>query len=344
MIKIIGIGFLGLGTVGSKVLGFIQENQMVAGEKVDIKFEVHSIYVRDLIKKRDVDVSGINMTSHYEEVISNPNIQICIECMGGAGTDKTYEIISAAMKNGKHVIMSSKKCLALYMNQIIEAANYYNIQLRFEATVGGAIPICRTLMNMSRNDQINKMYGIVNATTNYVLSSMEQSNTEFEQALRIAKEKGLAENDSSEDITGWDATYKMSILARVGMHLDIGCEKLTPVSTNIMAGRKVSKDTSIRQAFYLERHEDNKVSYYVGPVEVQKNSILGNVKDNFNIIFTDSSSSGLRAYYGRGAGGEETAAAMYEDLLDIVKRCYWFEPAKKVECRKIEINETMMTE
>jgi hypothetical protein len=152
------------------------------------------------------------------------------------------------------------------------------------------------------------------------------------------------ENDSSEDIDGWDATYKMSILARLGMHLNIDCEKLTPVSINIVDHSKVSKDTSIRQVFYLERQGDNSISYYIGPVEIQTNSILGNVKDNFNIIFVDSSSSGLRAYYGRGAGGVETASAMYEDLLDIVKRCYWFEPAKKVECRRIEINETMMTE
>lgn len=344
MTKRIGIGFLGLGTVGSQLLALIQENRIIAEEKQDIVFEVHSIFVRDLNKKRDADVSGINLTTSYEEVINNPNIKICIDCMGGSGADITYEIISTAIKKGKHVIMSSKKCFALYMNSIIEAANYNNVQLRFEATVGGAIPVCRTLMNMAGNDKINKMYGIVNATTNYVLSSMEKSDIDFESALAIAQEKGLAENDSSEDITGWDAAYKMSILARVGMHLDIDCEKLTPVSTTMMDDYRVSKNTRIRQVFYLERQEDNSISYYIGPIKLQKNSILGNVKENFNIIFVDSNSSGLRAYYGRGAGGVETASAMYEDLFDIVKRCYWFERADKVECRNIEIIETMMTE
>jgi homoserine dehydrogenase len=349
MTKIIGIGFLGLGTVGSQVLNLIKENQLLIEETYHIKFVVHSILVRDIDKKRDVDVSGIYMTSDYEEVIQNPNIQVCFECMGGAGNHKTYEMIKAAINNGKHVIMSSKKCLALYMNQIIEASNSNKVQLRFEATVGGAIPICRTLMSMSKNNGIKKMYGIVNATTNYIVSLMERTQMNFDKALELAKEKGFAENDPSEDIDGWDALYKMSILSRVGMNIDIACDKLTPVSIRSTvdkrkALRKITTNNKVRQIFYIERLENNNISYYIGPVELEMNSMLSSVKENYNMIFVESRNSGLRAFYGKGAGGIETASVMYEDLLDIFKNSFRFEAAKKVKCKNIEIMESMLEE
>lgn len=335
----VGIGFLGLGTVGEQVLALIKEKQFIDEEKLNIEFEIHSIFVRDINKKRNVDVTGIHMTSNYEEVINNPNIQVCFECMGGAGADKTIEIVTAAIKKGKHVIMSSKKCLAQNMNQILEAANYYNVQLRFEATVGGAIPICRSIMNMSKKNKIIRMFGIVNATTNYVISLMEQSDIDFNRALEIARGKGITENDSSEDIDGWDSVYKMKILTRIGMNLDIDCKEIFPDSSNTIERCKISDDASVRQIFYIERQEDNRVLYYIGPAELEKNSIMGNVRENYNVIFVDSSCSGLRAYYGKGAGGKETASVMYEDLLDIYKQCYWFETSDEAVCKKINIKE-----
>lgn len=343
MIRKVGIGFLGLGTVGEQVLALIKEKQLVE-EELNIEFEIHSIFVRDTNKKRNVDVTGIYMTSNYEEVINNPNIQVCFECMGGAGADSTVEIVTAAMKKGKHVIMSSKKCLAQNMNQILEAANYYNVQLRFEATVGGAIPICRTIMNMSKKNKITRMFGIVNATTNYVISLMEQSDIDFNKALEIAREKGITENDSSEDIDGWDAAYKMKILTRIGMNLDVDCKEIFPESSNTIERCKISDDASVRQIFCIERQEENRVLYYIGPAELDKNSIMGSVRENYNVIFVDSSCSGLRAYYGKGAGGKETASVMYEDLLDIYKQCYWYEAANEAVCNKINSKEVKMTE
>lgn len=339
MIKKVGVAFLGFGTVGEEVFKLIKGNHFFSGDKLDIEFEIRSIFVRDINKKRNVDVSGIYMTADYKEVINNPNIQICIECMGGAGADKTVEIIDAAIRKGKHIVMSSKKCLARNMSHIIDMANYYNVQLRFEATVGGAIPICRTLMSMSNKNEINRMYGVINATTNYVLSLMEKYDIDFDRALNIAREKGITENDSAEDIDGWDAAYKMKILAGIGMKLDINCDEIVPVSTNTPENLKVFKDTNVRQIFYIERYGNNQISYYVGPVELEKISMLYHVRENYNLVFVDSSCSGVRAYYGKGAGGKETASVMYEDLIDIFKQSYWFELSGEATCKKVNVSE-----
>ena len=338
MMKKVGIAFLGLGTVGEEVFKLLKENRYLGDDKLDIEFEIRAIFVRDINKKRNVNVSGISITSDYLDVINNPDIHICIECMGGAGADKTVEIIEAAIKKGKHIVMSSKKSFAHNMSHIIDLAYYYNVQLRFEATVGGAIPICHTLMSMANKNEISKMYGVINATTNYVLSLMEKYDIDMDEALDIAKKKGITENDSSEDIDGWDAAYKMKILVGIGMKVDINCNEIYPVSMNTYVNEDIVRNTIVRQIFYVERN-DNKISYYIGPVELESTNMMYNVMDNYNIVFVDSRSSGIRAYYGKGAGGKETASVIYEDLLDIFKHNYWFELSETTICEKLNVNE-----
>lgn len=333
----VGVAFIGFGTVGEEVFKLLKESHLLGDNKFEIEFEVHAIFVRDINKKRIVDVSDIHITSNYLDIINNPDIQICIECMGGAAANKTVEIVEAAIKKGKHIVMSSKKVFAHNMSYIIDLASYYNVQLRFEATVGGSIPICRTLMSMSSTDEISRMYGVINATTNYVLSLMEKWDIDMDKAIDIAKKKGITENDSSEDIDGWDAAYKMKILTGIGMKVDINCSEVYPVSMNTYKNEKKFKNTIIRQIFYVERN-DNKISYYIGPVELEKTNMMYNVRDNYNIVFVDSRSSGIRAYYGKGAGGKETASAMHEDLLDIIKHNYWLELSEKAICEKLNVN------
>lgn len=335
--KKVGIAFLGFGTVGEEVFKLLKEKHYLGDDNFDVDFEIRAIFVKDPNKKRNVDVSGIYITSNYLDIINNPDIHICMECMGGASSDKTVEIVEAAIEKGKHIVMSSKKSFAHNMSHIIELAPYYNVQLRFEATVGGAIPICRTLMSMSNKNEISKMYGVINATTNYVLTLMEKHNIDIDKALDIAKKKGITENDSSEDIDGWDAAYKMKILVGIGMKVDINCNEIYPVSMNASENVKFVNDTNVKQIFYVERN-GNKIAYYVGPIELERNSMMYHVRDNYNIVFVNSRNSGLRAYYGKGAGGKETASVMYEDLLDIFKYCYWFELTETAICEKLNVN------
>ena len=197
-------------------------------------------------------------------------------------------------------------------------------------------------MGLGRNHGVTKMYGIVNATTNFIMSQMEDG-LGYQQALDMAIEKGYAENDTTEDWEGWDAVYKMAILARIGMNLDMDCEKLTPVSMDPHWQGKIPVNQSVRQIFYAERKKDGEIAYYVGPLVLDKDSMLCQVKDSFNMIFVESQQSGLRAFYGRGAGGKETASAMYEDLLDILFHRYWFAPASDARCRCIDRDQLVYT-
>lgn len=319
MSKKIGIAILGLGTVGANVLKILQENEFE--RKYNIRFCVHFAYVRDLKKKRNVSLEGIKVTDDIEEITNSSLVDVCIECMGGSGTQKTYDIITRFIKKGKHIIMSSKKCLALYKNEIIELVEENNVLLRYDATVGGSIPICNVFQCLSGYDSVNRIYGIANATTNYVLTTMNNEGLNYKEALKKAYEEGYAENDSSEDVEGWDALYKMCILMKFGLGVDVDPRQIIP--KGIESILNISDDKSkfkVKQIFCAERVADNKFKYYVGPVKVPKDEILGNVDWQNNIIFVEHRYGGVRAYYGAGAGGKETAAIMVEDLMNLVNK------------------------
>ncbi len=319
MIKEIGIAFIGLGTVGANVLKIIVENEKYFKEEYNIHFQVNFVYVRDVNKKRNVSLDNIIVTDNIEKIINSPQVDICIECMGGSGTEKTYDIVKRLIEKGKHIIMSSKKCLALYKNEIIDMVNSHNVQLRYDATVGGSIPICKVFQSLSGYDSINKILGIANATTNFILTLMCNEGLSYNEALEKAQKEGYAENDVSEDLGGWDALYKMCILLRFGVGIDVDPRKIIP--NGLESLKNISDDKSkdkVKQIFYAERIADNKVCYYVGPTAVPKNVVLGGVEGKNNIIFVEHKYGGVRAYYGPGAGGEETAAIMVEDLIDII--------------------------
>lgn len=339
MSKVIGIGFLGLGIVGSQVVSYIKENEAYVEDVYGMKFSVLAVYVRDIKKKRDVDTSDIYLTTDVAEIVENPDIQVCIECMGGAGMEGTYDAVMKAIRKGKHVVMSSKKCLAFHGAEIIEAANQNNAQLRFEASVGGCIPICRSLMQMSKGDEVMKIYGIVNATSTYILSAMENYNIDFDEALQQAKEKGFAENNSSEDIMGLDTLNKMRILLMLGMKVDVDCNDIKPISIENI-GNEISngEDSTIRQVFYIEKTLQDDINCFVGPQILKDDSMLKSVSDNYNMIFVESKHSGLRAYYGKGAGGRETASVMFDDLIDVVQSKYRFEDIKPISCNFLSGN------
>lgn len=340
MMKEIGIALIGLGTVGSHVLKIICENEKYFQEEYNIHFRVHYVYVRDVHKKRNVSLEHITVTDDIEKIMNCTQVDICIECMGGSGTETTYDIIMRLLQKKKHIIMSSKKCLALYKNEIIDMVNKHNVQLRYDATVGGSIPICKVFQSLSGYDQVNKIYGIANATTNYILTLMCNEHLSYQDALDRAQKAGYAENDVSEDLDGWDALYKMCILLRFGVGIDVNPQQMIPYGleslTNIFDEKSKEK---VKQIFYAERTADNKIRYYVGPVIASKNSVIGDVEGKNNIIFVEHKYGGTRAYYGAGAGGEVTAAIMVEDLIDIIFHDVRLKAAKKcVQLEQIQLN------
>ncbi len=322
MEKKIRIGILGLGTVGSKVVDLIQVNKERAKIEYGIELEIVGIMIRDRNKKRNVATKGIRLTENIDDIVKNPDIDICIECMGGVGTEQTKNAVIMALCNHKHVIMSSKKCLALYGKEIFLAAKENNRQLRIEASVGGGIPICSTIMHMSQGETIKKIFGIVNATSNYILTAMNNDKT-YEEALTQAKKNGLAENNPEEDVDGLDAAYKLCILVRLCMKLDVNINDIQPVSITKLSvnDMKAAKEEGkiIKPIFYANVNEKEEMECFVGPYAVSKENPLAFVNDNNNMIFVEGKYSGLRAFYGQGAGASPTASVIYDDLMDIIK-------------------------
>lgn len=329
MRKEIGVALLGLGTVGTNVLKIIQENEAYFEEEYHIHFQVYFVYVRDVNKKRNVPLDNIIVTDDIEQIIHSSGVHICIECMGGSAAEKTYDIIMRLMQKGKHLIMSSKKCLACYQNEIVDMANQQKIQLRYDATVGGSIPICRMFQSLSGYDSVQRIWGIANATTNYVLTQMYNEGIILEEALEKAREAGYAENDVSEDIDGWDALYKMCILLRFGAGIYVNPGQLEPIGLEAFLKQSDGKAREkVKQIFYAEKTEDNRLRYYVGPAVFPSDALIGCVEEQNNVIFAEHKYGGVRAYYGAGAGGKETAAIMVEDLLDSVLNPVLFKVVK----------------
>ena len=335
MSKKIGIALIGLGTVGSSVLKILRENETFFQEEYDIQFQVTFVYVRNMNKQRNLPLEGITLTNDIEQIAESSQVDICIECMGGSGTEKTYDILMRLIENGKHIIMSSKKCLALYKNEFIDMVSKHSVQLRYDATVGGSIPICKMFQNLSGFDSVKRIYGIANATTNYILTTMFQEGLNYKEALQKAKENGYAENDVSEDVEGWDALYKMCILLRFGVGIDVVPKQmlLNRVESfeNLVIDKALGK---MKQIFYAERLSENRIGYYVGPVIVEQNTLLGDVEEKNNIIFVEHKYGGERAYYGAGAGGKETASIMVEDLIDMIT--HPIQPGKAKQGVKVE--------
>ena len=343
MVMKVGIALLGLGTVGATVLEILRENETYFEKEFGVHICVYFVYVRDVHKKRTVSLDKITVTDDVEMIMNSPQVDVCIECMGGSGTEETFDIIMRMIEKRKHVIMSSKKCLALYKSEIIEKVNQYHVQLRYDATVGGSIPICKVFQNLSGYDPIHRMYGIANATTNYVLTLMQDKGMDYRTALEMAQKEGYAENNASDDVDGWDALYKMCILLRFGAGIDVVTDQIIPKGLEAIAdiGLETVTDSpsekpehKIKQIFYVEQLTDDKIGYYVGPITVKTDTVLGNVEGQNNIIFVKNKYGGLRAYYGKGAGGKETAAIMVEDLLDAIFNDIPVKAAKK--CVHIE--------
>lgn len=292
------VGIAGLGTVGSQV--FLQLKEI---EAVTVK----TIFVRDLAKKRNLDIGEAALTDSLEELIQDEEIQVILECLGGNGADLAYRLVMEGIERGKHLILSSKKNLALHMGEILHAALEHRVWIGMEATTAGAVPVCRELHQMRSRQNIQRIYGIVNATTNYILCSMEE-NLSYEEALELARRNGYAEADPGEDVEGVDALYKMRILAWIAMGADLDPLKLQA------EGFPKQPRKGTRQIFYLEKTEEDTFRYYIGPWHAEQHPMLSGVQDSFNMVFAYGEKSGLRGFYGRGAGGTETASVMIEDL------------------------------
>ena len=314
--KNIKISILGLGTIGSQLTTYIQNNLQQISNTYHVKLEIHKVFVRDINKVRDIELKNLFLTNNPYEAIKDSDI--VIECMGGNGVELTRKIILAALKSHKAVIMSSKKCLALYGKEIMHLVNQNRCIFHYDATVGGSIPISSVFETMGKCETLEKIYGICNGTSNFILDEMDQKGVSYEIALHKAIKKGYAENNPSEDVEGYDALYKSIIMIGFGMNQWIDYQSITTTPiTNLSQHDFLDakrKDCVIKPVFYIE-NLCNGINCYIGPKLVPKNTLLATVKENNNIIVLYGSESRERAFFGQGAGPKPTASAMYDDFI-----------------------------
>ena len=318
--KTLKVGMLGCGTVGSQVARLMVANKADLTSRAGAELELVKVAVRDTTVKRE-GISSNLITEDAQSVVSDPSIDLIIEVMGGISPAK--ELILTALKNGKSVVTANKALLAKEGAALYEAASNANVDLYYEAAVAGAIPILRPLRESLVGDQVLRIMGIVNGTTNYILTKMDESGTAFSDALKQAQDLGFAEADPTADVEGFDAADKAAILAGLAFHSrvtdkDVYREGITKITA---ADVKVAKamDMVIKLLAITELTSEGEISVRVHPALISRNHPLASVRESFNAVFVQAKSAGEMMFYGRGAGGEPTASAVLGDLVAIAR-------------------------
>lgn len=318
MAEVIGIGMLGCGIVGSAVARLLTSNGDAIAERVGARVELTKIAVRNLGKSRDVPVSSDLFVDDPAAVVGDPNVQVVVEVMGGI--EPTRSLILEAMRSGKHVVSANKELIATLGKDLFDAADAANVDFAFEAAVAGGIPIIRPLKESLAGDQIDRVMGIVNGTTNYILTRMTDEGSEFAEALAEAERLGYTELDPTADIEGFDAAAKLSILASIAFNSrvvagDVYREGITNVTARDIALAH-NLGFTVKLLAIGERAGDD-VAVRVHPTMIPQTHPLASVRDNLNAVFVEGRSVGELMFYGRGAGGPPTATSVVGDIVDV---------------------------
>ncbi len=315
------IGLLGLGTVGTGTVAILQDP---LGRSPLLKeIEIYRVGVRSLEKTRGVDLPTGVLTTDLDAIVSDPDIDIIVELMGGL--EPARSLILKAIANKKHVVTANKAVIARYGHEIYSAANEARVYVLLEAAVGGGIPIIKPLKQSLGANRIQSIMGIVNGTTNYILTQMTTEGADFGEVLTEAQKLGYAEADPSADVDGYDAADKIAILASLGFggrvkREDVYCEGIRQVSAvDITYADKlgfVIKLLAIAEGLQGEASEN--LQLRVHPTLVPKDHPLANINGVYNGILVEGDPLGQVMFYGRGAGAGPTASAVVSDILNIV--------------------------
>jgi homoserine dehydrogenase len=327
--KLVKIGILGLGVVGSELVSLIRKNAKRIAHETGVTIEIEKIYVRTMYKTRTIDMSGLNLTTDYNEIINDPGISIICECIGGDGYEETAHIVGSCLKHNKHVIMSSKKALAKFASVLLDTAYQNKSALKYDATVGGGIPIAKVLEHSFKGDELTRIYGVFNATSNFIYSRMFEEKQSFAVALKEAQDKGYAENNPSDDVDGFDSLYKLIILTMFGIKKIIAPDAINPGSfkhidvKDMEYARELGYRIKPVSALVVQ---NGGYSCKVAPFLVPDKHIVAQASDNYNAIIMEGRKCGELGFYGQGAGAAPTATAMFDDLIGLLS------PGSEIDC------------
>ncbi len=322
--QVMNIGLLGLGTVGSGVLQLITNNRWEITAKTGVKTQVTKALVRSLDKERPIlnqyKNTGLELTTDPAEILNDPDIDIVVEVMGSVKTAKDY--ISQALKNGKYVVTANKDLIAQHGYELFTLAKKHQRSIYYEASVGGGIPLIRPLKNCLAANKIQSLMGIINGTTNYILTQMTLYEKDFATALAEAQAKGFAEQEPSSDLEGRDAAYKLAILASLAFSSRINVNQVYTESINEISVRDIMYAKQLGFVIKLlaigEETTDG-LTLRVHPTLVPTNHPLASVQNEFNALFLEGDAVGEVMFYGRGAGSMPTASAVVADIIEVVR-------------------------
>lgn len=317
--KKIKAALLGLGTVGGGVYKLVQRQKEEMVKKSGANLEITRILVHNMNKQRE-GVDASLLTDNWKEIVEDPEISIVIEVMGGIEPAKT--MILEALCAGKNVVTANKDLVAVHGRELLDAAQENQVDFLFEAAVAGGIPIIRPLKQCLAANEIDEVIGIVNGTTNYILTKMFEDGMDFSEALAKATEFGYAEADPTADVEGLDAGRKVAILASIAFHSrvvfdDVYTEGITKISAKDVAYAK--EFGSVIKLLGVAHNREDGIEVAVYPMMLPKNHPLASVRDSFNAVFVHGDALDDAMFYGRGAGELPTASAVMGDVIDIIR-------------------------
>jgi len=311
---------LGCGVVGSQVARLLKDDARELSTRSGAQLVLSKIAVRDMKSKREgLDASLFTLDA--QSLVTDPEIDIVIEVMGGI--EPARELILQAFAHGKSVVTANKALLATHGSDLYSAADKAGVDLYYEAAVAGAIPILRPLRESLVGDHVKRIMGIVNGTTNYILTKMDEEGRAFNDVLAEAQSLGYAESDPTADIEGFDAAAKAAILAGLAFHTrvtaeDVHREGISSITATDVSVAK-SMDHVIKLLAIAELTPDDQISVRVHPALIPRTHPLAAVRDAFNAVFVEAESAGELMFYGRGAGGAPTASAILGDVVAVAR-------------------------
>lgn len=318
--KKVKIALLGFGNVGQGVWKILSQNNNEILMKCGYEIEVSRILVRDMNKPRKVKVPKEILTTNVEDILNDEEIKIIVELIGGA--DPAREYMLKAMRGKKHVVTANKLVLATQGEELFKTAEEEGVLFYYEASVGGGIPIIREINESLTANKIEKLVGIINGTTNYILTKMTREGMGFEEALKEAQAKGYAEADPTSDVEGYDAAYKLAIMASLSFGTKVDLESIYREGISGIEVIDIEYANKFGYAIKLlavGKEVDNRLELRVHPTMVPKNHPIANVNDSFNAIFIKGNAVGDLMLYGRGAGDLPTGSAVVGDIISILR-------------------------
>ncbi len=312
--KKLNIGILGLGNVAIGTIEILRENFNYISKKTNTEIVIKKVLVSDINKKRNIDIDKNFLTVNPDDILDDEDISVVIELIGGL--EPAFSYIKKAMENKKHVISANKFCIAEKMDEIFDIAKENNVMFKFEASVAGGIPIINGIQTSLNANKIESILGIINGTTNFILTKMTNEGKDFDDILVEAQKCGFAEADPTSDVENFDAKYKLKILSKLAFGYnpkDIYAEGITTIeSEDIIYAKEcgyVIKSLAIANVI------DKKIELRVAPCMIKESHPLANVSDAFNALFVNGNAVGELMFYGRGAGSLPTGSAVVSDLI-----------------------------